>query len=436
MKKNLLLLGILISLLIVTYYFQEKKTDRKYLESQREGKVFLDEIQSLEMSDIKAVKKDGRWFAGETLLSHNQMKQLEQRLKELKVIKDLEGGAASLPSSALRAKINDHELLVGDLALDRQSFYISINGSPHLAIIDGESSAMAQSPEELEGLKLQEFKSMLLQSQAQLKETQLFRYYPNLPVERAMLEVQGHLPFELNFKSNETAPPPVSGVAVQARLQEKFISLLTQVNFKEEVPFSAKLKFRKLGEIKFLGEQKVVKWELWLKDEKSADAYLIDEEAKKAWLMIGGTLRIFFIQIQDYWDKKVIPASSFKSFSRLDLKLRQGSREVPVTVLNREPLDFTSKTHKIKLGNMQDLFQFIFNLGERDQAHRVSNLASSERKQLLNQEHLRLEIMGQELLLWRKPQELIVVNLTQGFKTHFHVVMENFNAQIEDVIEF
>ncbi len=78
---------------------------------------------------------------------------------------------------------------------------------------------------------------------------------------------------------------------------------------------------------------------------------------------------------------------------------------------------------------------YLFNLAEKDQADRISQLASSEKKQLLTQSHLRLEIFGQDLLLWRKAEELIVVNLTQGFKVHFLLKDETFPTHFRDMLK-
>ena len=201
------------------------------------------------------------------------------------------------------------------------------------------------------------------------------------------------------------------------------------------MPYSEKLKFKKLGELKFLKGEEAVTWELWLKDSKSADAYILDSAQKKAFLMIGGTLRVFFIQVQDYWDKKVIPAKNFVNFSKTNATFIQGSKEAVVTIINRQPLGFDVKGYKVDHAKMEFLIQFIFNLDSKDQAERVSQLSKSERQQILSEEHLRIEILDQELLLWRKAEELIVVNLTQGFKAHFNLVDENFNGKFEDVLK-
>ena len=84
---------------------------------------------------------------------------------------------------------------------------------------------------------------------------------------------------------------------------------------------------------------------------------------------------------------------------------------------------------------MEEIIQIIFNLGPKEQANRVSILSNSERKQLLSGNHLRIEVMGQELILWRKIEELIVANLSQDFKAHFSIVDENFRGTFEDVLK-
>jgi hypothetical protein len=435
MKKNLLLLGIFLALILVTYFFQEKKSEKAYVEAQTKDRLVTGEINELTLPNVKAIKKDNNWWYGEELLSHNIFKQIEKKLSEIKKIKDIEGKWESYFPNPFSFKINDVNWTIGDLSLDKQSFYIARGEEIYLAIIEGESVQLTHNAQEIAGIKLNELVSLLSTPLGKLKETQLFRFYPGLPLEKVVVEVDGNLPYELNFKEDTTSPPPIDGVTTHRDIRGKFYSLLTQANLKQEIPYSEKLKFKKLGALQFIDSKNVVKWELWLKDKASADAIIIDSDTKKAYLMIGGTLRVFFIQLQDYWDKKIIPPKEFKAFSRLDSTFIQGTKKAVVTVLNREPLEFETKGYKVEQIKMEQLFQFIFNLGPKAQAERVSNLSKSEKKQLLTEEHLRIEVMGQELILWRKAQELIVVNLTQGFKAHFNLLEENFRGTFEDVLK-
>ena len=176
-------------------------------------------------------------------------------------------------------------------------------------------------------------------------------------------------------------------------------------------------------------------WELYTKDKKSADAVIVDPVRKKSWLMIGGTLRLFFVQLQDYWDKKNIPPSEFKTFDRLPVTLTEGNLRTIVTILNREPLEFESTGFIVEKEKMLELVSYALNLGPLDQASRVSLLSNSEKKQILSEEHLRMEIFGQELLFWLKNEELIIVNLTQGYKSHFPRLNVSGGFHFKDVLK-
>lgn len=435
MKKNLALFGVFVVLLILTYVFQEKRAEKEYYEAQVKDRLITFEITHLKLPSVEAVKKEGQWWTGGKLLSHNTFKQIEKKLSEIKKIKTVEGDFKAFFPHPFSFEINHTPWTIGDMALDKQGFYIAQDKNIYLAVIEGESTHMTQDESEIESIKVNELVSSLSKPLKDLFETQLFRFYPNLPMDRIVLSVEGSLPYELNFEKNETVPPPIEGVKVLKDLRGKFFSLLTQINLKEEVPYSEKLKFKKLGDLKFLNKAKSVTWELWLKSASSADAYVVDSERKRAYWMIGGTLKLFFVQNQDYWDKKVIPSENFISFTRLNTSFIQGPKKATVTILNREPLAFEAPGFKVDQSKMEQLVQFIFNLGPKDQADRVSLLSKSEKQQLLSEEHLRLEVLEQELILWRKSQELIVANLTRGFKAHFHLTDENFRGTFQDVLK-
>lgn len=435
MKKNLLLFGVFVVLLFITYIFQEKRVEKEYVEAQLKDRLIEKEITHLKLPAVEAFKKGESWWSDGTLLSHNTFKQIEKKLTEIKKIKSIEGERKNFFADPFIFEVNRQVYTIGDFSLDKQSFYVSEGDKIYLAVIEGASHELTHDEGEIEATKVRELKSFLSKSAAELKENQLFRFYPDLPMERVVLSVEGNLPFELDFKNQSTSPPPMAGVDVHKDLAGKFLSLLTQATIREELPYGEGLKFKKLGSIRFLKGSSSVNWELWLKSDKSADAVIIDPDKKRAFLMVGGTLKIFFVQFQDYWDKKVIPSKDFKSFTRTDAVFIQGAKRAVVTILNREPLAFEVQGYKVDQVKMEFLVQFLFNLGPKDQAERVSLLSSSEKKQILSGDHLRIELMGQELLLWRKQEELIVVNLTQGFKAHFNLLDENFHGRFEDVLK-
>ena len=436
MKKNLYLSGILLALLLGTYIFQELRTKQVFEESfTKDHLVLAEDIQSLSWGDVQAVKKEGQWWAGDKLLSANTFKQIEKRIGQIKKIKELVGEKQSFFSAPFELKVNGEAWMLGDLTLDRQGFYLSRNGQLMVAVSEGEGQEITDEPGKVTEVKLEDLKKALRFRLDELSETQLFRFYPKLPLGTVTIVSDGRPDYELDLIHNQTLPPPIPGIQPHHKLLEKFTSLLTQMTIKNEVPYSEALRFKKLGQMTFQDETKKVTWELWLNSGKSADSFIIDSESKKAWQMIGGTLKAFFIHHQDYWDKKVIPPQEFKNFSRLKTIFTQGERTALIEIINREPLAFESNQYKIDAEKMNILFQYVFNLSEKDQADRVSLLSKSERKEVLSGDFLRVEVMNQEILFWRKKEELIVVNLTQGFKAHFLVTQQSFRATFEDVIK-
>src|SRR5690606_9974072 len=131
--------------------------------------------------------------------------------------------------------------------------------------------------------------------------------------------------------------------------------------------------------------------------------------------------------------KKVIPPSEFKEFDTLSVNFYQGMEELNLTVKNREPLQFESEQN-LNVEKVELLFRVIFNLSEFDQGQRVSNLTTSQVRQILSDESLRMELMGQELAVVSYGQEIIVANLTHEYKVHF-LRIENFPLNIKDMLK-
>lgn len=433
MKKNAVLAGILVALLGVTYLFQEKKTEQKFEESLVKDKLYTGAINQISVSGFDAKKENGSWKSGEILLSHNQMKVIEEKIRQLKKVKEFAGDGKGVFTSPVEFSVNNDKLILGDLTLDRQAFYLSQNGKVMLAVLEGTTRELVENEEEKQSAKLSELAGILSKHPKELLENQLFRFYPNLPFERVTIKIPDHLPFELDLKNNTTSPPPFPGISVHENLSQKFMSLLSQMTLKEEIPYGEV--GQKLGEMTFSAEGKGVMWELYTRNKKSADAVVVDPVRRKSWLMIGGTLKVFFIQLQDYWDKKNIPPSVFRSFTREPMTFTEGNLRTIVYVLNKEPLEFESTGFRVDKEKMLEVVSYAMNLGPLDQASRVSLLSNSEKKQILNETHLRMEIFGQELLFWLRPEEIIIVNLSQGYKSHFPRANVSGGFRFKDVLK-
>lgn len=435
MKKNLFLLALLLILLGVTYLFQEKRSETEYNESLVKDLIITQEIVQLRLDGVLMTKDKEQWKTGDTLLSHNFMKQLEKKLKELKKVKDISGDWQSYFPKPFSIEVNGTAFTFGEMSLDQQSFYVGVDKKIMLAVIEGESTELTSDEKKIAGIKYNELLTLLNKDLPELKENQFFRFYPKLPLDKVQVQMEGNLEFELNFKTNTTTPAPIKGIEVHEKIQQKFLALLTQVTIKEELDYAQTPKFKQLGKMRFANEDKVQEWEVWLTKKSSADAVIFDHQNKKVFQMIGGSLKIFFTHVQDYWDKKIIAPSKFHSFDKMTLTFTQGSKSTPVQLINAQPLKFEAGQFKVNQDKMHILMSYLLNLSDKDQADRVSMLSPSERQQLLAESHLRVEILGEEVLFWNKAQELIVVNLTQGFKAHFSLGDKTMEFKFQDVLE-
>ncbi len=436
MKKNVLLFLTLVLLLTGTYFFQEKKSQEDFFSTVTPGQVIAGPFESMELPAGKFMNRDNKWYMGEKLLSHNLMSQIEKKLTEIKRVKTLHGGEwGDYFPEPLNFSVNNVSYTLGSMALDKKGFYFARDKSIMLARIEGASEELTTDEAEIDSIKLKELKALLLKEKSEFLEKQLFRFYKSLPLARVLVKMDDRLEFELNLAENNTLPPPVSGVSAHEKLQEKFLSLLTQVTIKKEVPYPKGPLFKKLGSLTLMDKDKSVHWELWLTSDKSADVLILDPKDMKAYEVIGGTVKIFFTGLQDYWDKKVIPPEEFENFQRLPLTFTQNDKEARVFVINSEPLRFESAGFKVQEERMSELLRLLFNLPPYDQAQRVSPLTKSERKQILSLGELHVRVWDEEILFWDKGQEVILVNLTRGFKAHFLRQENSGGFDFKDVLK-
>lgn len=427
MKTNLWLFTILVVLLIGTYFFQEKRVEENFKRSLSVGRIITEKIQSIDAPKFTVKFENEQWKSGNELLSYNDLTRLVKMLTSIKEVKKLE---EVQKVEGLNFKVNNDHYVLGELNLDKSGFYFQKNEQTFIALIDTDSSQIHTHQDNLNELKLDELKALLSKSTNELLENQLFRYYPDLTYESVAIKPDGALDFELDFKNNTTLPAPMKGIEVHEELGNKFRSLITQIKIKKVIKPDNKLKRNKLGEMTFFPSE--LKWEIYLPYKDKADAYLFDSEGR-AFEAIGGTLRVFLIQLLDYWDKKVIPPSEFKSFDSLSVTFYQGPEELSLRVKNREPLEFESEQN-LNQEKLRELFAVIFNLGQYDQGQRVSNLTTSQLRQILSEDSLRLDIMGQELSITSYGNEIIVANITHEYKVHFTRI-ENLPLTLKDMLK-
>ena len=304
-----------------------------------------------------------------------------------------------------------------------------------LCVIDGESQQLTSNSSEIASIKYDELKRLLNLDINQLKEDKILHFLPDLKMSKAVFSADGAPTFEINFVDNMTNPKPLSGIEVHAELMDKFITSFNQMSAIDDLIYKDVKPFKKLSMIEVFFPDQSFKLELWQLNKSSADAVIICPEFAKAWRVSGRFLKIFFVHVQDFWDKKVIPSKAFNPQKEIKLSLFEQNKQTDVFVKNTNPFQFHSSMGKLNQQKWDFFIQYIFNLGQKDQADRISIFTPSEKDIFLKQNILNIKVFGQHLLIWRRSQELIVANLTQGFKAHYVFLEENFSARFDDMLK-
>ncbi len=430
MKSNLKLFAILLVLLTATYVWIERP-DREWWRGHDESfqlKELVDNAQSFEVQGVEWKLVDNLWTHGQDLMAIPAWAKWRRTLTSLKLERAIPLTETvkfdDFITDGFSLKIDGQEFILGDKTSDEKGIYL----------FDKERHQI---------LQMQLFPSDLFQMLDEVKEKtaeqmiekRVFPYFSNVNFQKAVFETPGILSFELDLVNKVTTPKPIAGILQHPHIDQKFWHEMDRIQFTEQITPDLGLLYQKMAAINlYQDEKKVLSFELHRIGPLNADAVVYVPEERRMFKVQGSTAKVFFDQVQDYWDRKIIPRNVFKAFDEMRVQFILGDKEATVNVLNQEPLGFSSPDNLIKLkeDKLHNLFGILFNLGQYDEASRVSILTKSEKQQYQNEAHIRMNVFGQDLMLIRKSNELVVVNFTQGFKAHFILFDISIGDQWED----
>ncbi len=430
MKNNLLLLLIFIMLLTGTYIWIERP-DREWWKKHDETyklKSLVEEATEFGVQGRKWKLVSNQWKSENDLMAVSVWPKWKRVLSNLKLEREI-----IVPTGMNKEvylgdgfpiTIDGDSFIIGEKTVDDKGIYI-------LEVDSGKIFQMTLLPSDLFTM-LDEVKS---KSALEMVEKKVFAYISDVNFTKISFETPGILGFEIDLHKKETNPRPIPGILLHPHLDQKFWHEMELLQFTEQIKPDKSLLYQKMAALSFLlNDKSVLTVELHRVGPLNADAVVFIPEKKMMFKVQGNTAKVFFDQVQDYWDRKVIPRNVFKAFTEMRVQFVLGEREATVNIINQEPLAFNSPDSSIKIKDdkLQNLFSIIFNLGNYDEASRVSILTKSERQQFQNESHIRMNVFGQDLMLIRKTNELIVVNFTQGFKAHFILFDVSIGDQWED----
>ncbi|MFY7993551.1 MAG: hypothetical protein ACOVP4_09690 [Bacteriovoracaceae bacterium] len=430
MKNNLGLLLVFILLLTGTYVWIERP-DRVWWQKHDETYRLRSLVENAESFGVLGktwTLKENQWVSGQDLLSLTiwpKWKRIFSQLKfEREIILNAQTNKDNFLGEGFPITIDDRSFILGETTVDGKSLYL-------LDVNENKILQMSLLPSDLFQM-LDEVKEKTPQD---MIEKRVFAYFNNVQFTKVVFETPGILSFDIDLFNKQTNPRPIPGILLHPHLDQKFWHEMDLLQFTEQIKPDLALLYQKMASLSLVqDEKKVLTFELHRVGPLNADAVVYVPEKNQMFKVRGNTAKVFFDQVQDYWDLKIIPRNVFKAFTETRAQFVLGDKEVTVNIINQEPLAFVSPDSQIKLkeDKLQNLFNLIFNLSQYEEASRVSILTKAERQQFQNESHIRMNVFGQDLMLVRKTNELVVVNFTQGFKAHFFFFDISIGDQWED----
>ena len=430
MKSNLKLLILLLVLVTGTYFLVERP-DRVWWSQHNDSytlKPIFENAKTLEFQKTIWVLKDQQWTYEKDILSQPILAKWKRILTSFKLEREIPLTAtvkkADFITKGYSLGIDDNHYIIGDQSADGKSVYILDTDKNRILQMSLLPSDLYKV---LDELKENDLEKMI--------EKRVYAHFSHIEFEKVLFETPGILSFELDLINKVTIPKPIAGVLQHPHLDQKFWHEMELLQFTHQLPYNPGLLYQKMAQVSFLQkDKKVLSFELHRLGPQNADAVVYVPETKQIFKVQGQTAKVFFDQVQDYWDRKIIPKNVFKAFNELNAHFVLGDKETNLKVINQEPLGFQSVDGKFKLKDdkLQNLFGIIFNLGQYEEASRVSILSKAESQQFQNESHIRLNVFGQDIMLVRRTNELVVVNFTQGFKAHFILFDISIGDQWED----
>lgn len=445
-KKNLILLGVLILAIGLTYIFEEKRNQDKTEELNQKASIIdvkkVGELESIKGLKLNIKKNNETYFDAENQVpfSNKKMEEFFKILSGLKIKKILSETETKnvdfkfyIPDADLKLtfgfKNSSFAVTLGKKLDYDQSFYLliekNINGvlSKELAVAVDESPDpnMYQSDKEY---KKSEFKFQRLQMLFYLTnvffyETKVFASFPysedRINFKKISISTFRNKKFTIDFEKTQTIPPVLNGLNY---FEENWISFHRALTNLEGKTLYYPYKKENLTEPLSIfevedRENKKYTIELYKKYGSLVGYFLKNSFNNYLYELRPEEAKYFFINIQDFWSKKIYPAE--KEFGLTIQFTLEDPIEYQVEVKDKEVFEVISKTKRIKSETFKNLIDFL-----KTESDHISEVKESP-IELLRKSKLKLRFANRNIGVILEENDVLVVDLDRKLAFHHYV---------------
>lgn len=428
--KNLILLCILISLILLAYFYDDKQITQNDDGITREigQQIFnfdLNKLTSLELPYSKVRLIEGQWIVTDKLYEADKsiLNKVIERLNNIHVLRQLKVNPNELEDFFIDQNLffkietfeKSLEIRLGDVSESTGNFYmlVSRDGKQKLYLCHDTSFFEGFYRTEIEA-NLQRYlslKNLVILKPLQLIDRKVFKDIDFEKVESIELK-NTEQQFSLNLTKNKTFPTPIEGLPemdLKKLLKEKMMS----TRFIEIESLKTQLFDNELSSLKVFSNEETYDYVLYTLKDSEQGFFLVDEIKRKVFTLDSKNIGFMISNVDDFWSKRVmLPATSFKSNDTLKFFLGKSDKKLfPFEVYNLKNFTIRSLDKSISLieNNLfNTLFAMIFAQGEFNQAFTVEKIENLEL--IKKYEGIFFELLGRKFFVFKHKGKLFLID--------------------------
>lgn len=438
MKRNLSLLTILILLIVGTYYFEEIKGKKEFIEYSNKQRIFKEFNQLTAVKTNKYhLKKTIGWQVAN--LSYPASERLVQDfsliLGGIKIVGEVTDidevqyfKKTSIPFS-LFVGPNEFKYQLGDVSELTGKFYVKRFGEePKIFICEDNSRFTMTYKTELD-LAIKKYlrlQSILGGQEDLFIERNLFHSVDLTKIEQVKIDNKRNRWFLVDLNKNITTPKKFESIKYK-KMKEVMAFLFNNAKIKKLHGPGQHILTNPVSEIDFiLPAQKSVKVKLYAGLNEQFGYYAKFKDLSYVFELDENSAKIFYTNVQDFWNKRFLIDVDFHSMDSFEFKLgKVKSKQYRFKVedlksFKIKPLD--SQVTSINNNLMNFMFNLIFNLVDFREADYIEQIDSVSEAQLY------LSLFKKDFAIYVLDRAVEVIDQTAGIKYHFNYNTEQLQA--------
>lgn len=347
MKRNLSLLGILIFLLLCTWWFQERGSEIEQFEREEAMRIFNPEEQGgllgLSFDKVKFTydeKVDAFYIGEEKILAHPvRMQEVFDALDGLALMRVLDQEEVkalsenlAFPESSNKitfttAKGNTDFVIGARLATDANRFYGRL-ANKVIVLEDQRPLDVAYQDEDEGNLKEQRLRTLFSLAPDFFYDTRLFA--DDFHVVQAAFDNHLVRPFEVMFENKITSPKPEFGIGYDLNEFEVWRSALEGLEAQTLYPSYKKESLKKYrGQLRLKdADNKSIELSLFGEYGPLKGDFVISSDNSYLYELGDNSAGIFFQNVQDFWDISLLKLSG-----EFELRMSDGNAKYQIDLI-------------------------------------------------------------------------------------------------------